>query len=155
MAKLSKKENLLIALKFLLFSISAGLIQAGSFALLTTLHTFSFMENPFWPRHLIALLLSVVWLFTFNRRFTFKSASNVPIAMLKTLAFYAVFTPLSTLGMDALTAGRPEWVGYAAEAGMMAANFFLEFVYQRFFVFGKSINTNTLAQKNEELESES
>jgi len=147
--KLTKKENLVIALKFLLFSASAGVIQAGSFALLTWLGAFSFMENPYWPRHLIALMLSVVWLFTFNRRFTFKSAANVPIAMLKTLAFYAVFTPLSTLAMNALTKGRPEWVSYAAEAGMMAANFFTEFVYQRFFVFGKSINTNELAKKKE------
>ena len=145
--KLSKKENILIGLKFLLFSASAGVIQFGSFTLLTALNTFSFMENPYWPRHLISLLLSVIWMFTFNRRFTFKSANNVPIAMLKTLAFYAVFTPLSTLCMNALTRGRPEWVSYAAEAGIMVINFFSEFVYQRFFVFGKSINTNELARK--------
>jgi len=149
-AKLTTKENILIGLKFLLFSASAGVIQFGSFTLLTALNTFSSMENPYWPRHLISLMLSVVWLFTFNRRFTFKSANNVPVAMLKTLAFYAVFTPLSTLCMNALTKGRPEWVGYVAEVGMMAANFFSEFVYQRFFVFGKSINTNSLAKKDRE-----
>jgi len=149
-AKLSKKENLIIGLKFLLFSISAGVIQAGSFALLTWLGAFSFMENPTWLRHLIALMLSVIWLFTFNRRFTFKSANNVPVAMLKTLAFYAVFTPLSTLCMNALTKGRPEWVSYVVEAGIMAVNFFSEFLYQRFFVFGKSINTNSLAKKDKE-----
>jgi len=148
--KLSKKENLIIGLKFLLFSASAGVIQASSFALMTSLGAFSFMENRSWLRHLIALMLSVVWLFTFNRRFTFKSANNVPIAMLKTLAFYAVFTPLSTLCMNALTRGRPEWVSYVVEVGIMAANFFSEFVYQRFFVFGKSINTNKLAKKKEE-----
>ena len=148
--KLSRKENLIIGLKFLLFSASAGVIQAGSFTLLTSLHAFSFMENPTWLRHLIALLLSVVWLFTFNRRYTFKSANNVPVAMLKTLAFYAVFTPLSTLCMNALTKGRPEWVGYVVEVGIMAANFISEFVYQRFFVFGKSINTNELARKKQE-----
>ena len=148
--KLSKRENIIIGLKFLLFSASAGVIQAGSFALLTSLGAFSFMENPSWLRHLIALTLSVVWLFTFNRRFTFKSANNVPIAMLKTLAFYAVFTPLSTLCMNALTRGRPEWVSYVVELGIMAANFFSEFVYQRFFVFGKSINTNKLARKSQD-----
>jgi len=145
--KLTRRENLIIGLKFLLFSVSAGVIQAGSFTLLTTLGTFSFMENPYWPRHLIALTLSVVWLFTFNRRFTFKSANNVPIAMLKTLAFYAVFIPLSALCMSVLTKDRPEWVSYVVEAGIMAVNFFSEFVYQRFFVFGKSINTNSLAKK--------
>ena len=146
--KLSKKENIIIALKFLLFSASAGVIQFGSFTLLTWLNAFSFMEKPASPRHLIALTLSVIWVFTFNRRFTFKSANNVPIAMLKTLAFYLIFTPLSTWWVGALTDGRPKWVGYVVEVGTMAVNFFTEFVYQRFFVFGKSINTNDLARKH-------
>ena len=149
-AKLTAKENLVTGVKFLLFSISAGVIQELSFILLTQLRTFAFMENPYWPRYIISLALSVVWNFTLNRRYTFKSANNVPVAMLKTLAFYAVFTPLSTLCMNALTRGRPEWVSYVVEVGIMAVNFFSEFLYQRFFVFGKSINTNALAKKGKE-----
>ena len=146
----SKKENIATGVKFLLFSISAGVIQELSFVLLTGLGSFSSMENPYWPRYLISLVLSVVWNFTFNRRFTFKSAGNVPVAMLKVLAFYAVFTPLSAWWGDALTRGRPEWVHYAVQVGTMGVNLVTEFLYQRFFVFGKSINTNKLAKKKEE-----
>jgi len=148
--KLSKKENLLTGVKFLLFSISAGVIQELSFILLTQLGTFPSLENPYWPRYLISLALSVVWNFTFNRRFTFKSASNIPVAMLKVLAFYAVFTPLSAWWGDALTNGRPNWVHYVVQIGTMGVNLVTEFLYQRFFVFGKSINTNELAKKAEE-----
>lgn len=79
-------------IKFALFSASAGLIEMGSFALLN-----EFTAWSYWPCYLIALVLSVVWNFTLNRKFTFKSAANVPIAMAKVLAYYAVFTPLSTL----------------------------------------------------------
>jgi putative flippase GtrA len=88
--KLTAKQNVLQALKFTLFSSSAGLIETVSFALLNELS-----GMPYWPSYLIALVLSVLWNFTFNRRFTFKSATNVPIAMLKVAGFYAVFTPLS------------------------------------------------------------
>ena len=101
----------------------------------------------YWPSYLISLILSVLWNFTFNRRFTFKSASNVPVAMLKVFAFYAVFTPLSTLLGDYLvkTAG---WNEYLVTALNMVINLILEFLYQRFFVFNKTIDTNDLAKKN-------
>ena len=78
--------------KFLGFSISAGLVEMGVFALLNELTSLSY-----WPCYLTALVLSVVWNFTLNRKFTFRSAANVPVAMLKALAYYAVFTPLTTL----------------------------------------------------------
>ena len=86
-----KKKETLRFIKFLLFSASAGLIEFGSFSLLSACTPW-----PYWPCYLIALTLSVLWNFTFNRRFTFQSAANVPVAMLKVLAYYAVFTPLST-----------------------------------------------------------
>ncbi|MCL2495485.1 MAG: GtrA family protein [Oscillospiraceae bacterium] len=151
-AKLTAKENLVTGVKFLLFSISAGLIQELSFILLTQLRTFAFMENPYWPRYIISLALSVIWNFTFNRRFTFKSATNVPIAMLKVLAYYVVFTPLSAWWGDALTLNRPDWVHYVVQFGTMLVNLVTEFLYQRFFVFGKSMNTNELAKKEKSSE---
>ena len=100
------KENNSIwqAIKFTLFSISAGIIQVSSFAILN-----EFVLPYYWPSYLISLLLSIIWNFTLNRRYTFQSAANVPIAMTKLLGFYAVFTPLST------------WLGNIAEqAGMIA-----------------------------------
>lgn len=87
-----KHKELLRTLKFVLFSISAGLIEIIAFSLLNELTGWSY-----WPCYLIALILSVLWNFTLNRRYTFQSASNVPVAMLKVFAFYCVFTPVSTI----------------------------------------------------------
>lgn len=122
-------REFLRAVKFTLFSISAGLIQMGSFALMNEL-----LQWPYWPCYLIALLLSVLWNFTLNRRFTFQSAANVPVAMLKVLAFYAVFTPLSTL-LGNYLAETLLWNEYLVTAINMVLNFVLEFLYQRYFVF--------------------
>lgn len=135
-----KKEELIRGFKFLLFSISAGLIEIGTFTLLNEL-----FDCTYWVSYLIGLTLSVVWNFTLNRKFTFKSAANVPIAMLKVLAYYVVFTPLSTLLEKYLTGIG--WNEYLVTAINMVINFVTEFIYQRFFVFGKSINTIGEANK--------
>ena len=130
-------------IKFALFSASAGLIEIGSFALFNEV-----MHWPYWLSYLVALVLSVVWNFTLNRKFTFKSAANVPIAMLKVALFYAVFTPLSTL-LEHLLAGNLGWNEYLVTAINMGLNFVTEFLYQRFFVFGSSIDTQEGAKKEE------
>ena len=122
-------------IKFALFSASAGLIEMGSFALLN-----EFTAWSYWPCYLNALVLSVVWNFTLNRKFTFKSAANVPIAMAKVLAYYAVFTPLSTL-LGEYLAGTLGWNEYLVTVINMLLNFGTEFLYQRTFVFGKSLDT--------------
>jgi len=88
------KKGLGQALKYALFSISAGIIQAISFALLSQV-LFSRRTDLFWLFHIVALVLSVLWNFTLNRKFTFGSSNNVPIAMLQVAAFYVVFTPVS------------------------------------------------------------
>ncbi len=129
------------AVKFLLFSISAGLIQIGSFALMNEL-----LHWPYWICYLVALVLSVLWNFTLNRKFTFRSAANVPIAMLKVAAYYAVFTPLSTLLEHVLTDSLL-WNEYLVTGINMALNFATEFLYQRFFIFGKTIDTNKTKEK--------
>ena len=131
----NKKKELWRAVKFTLFSISAGLIEIGSFTLLT-----EFTNWSYWPRYLTALLLSVLWNFTLNRKFTFQSAANVPVAMLKVLAYYAVFTPLTTIGGNYLTETLG-WNDYLVTGLNMVLNFVTEFLYQRFFVFGKSLDT--------------
>ncbi len=139
------KESLWQSLKFLLFSISAGVIQIISFTLLS-LFVFKDSENLFGWSHLIALLLSVIWNFTFNREFTFKSASNVNIAMLKVAAFYAVFTPATIFGGQALT--NVGWNPFLVEALTMVLNFVLEFLYCKYFVYRNSMNTNKRAKKD-------
>ncbi len=122
-------------LKFAFFSVSAGLIELGAFTLLNEV-----FHLPYWVSYLVALVLSVLWNFTLNRRYTFKSAANVPVAMLKVAAFYAVFTPLSTALEHWLTATLG-WNEYLATGLNMLLNFVTEFLYQRFFVFGKSLDT--------------
>ena len=114
------------ALKFTLFSISAGIIQIGSFSILEI-----FIQD-YWIPYLISLVLSILWNFTLNRRYTFQSAANVPIAMAKVFGFYLVFTPLST------------WLGNLAEGRgvndfviliiTMLCNFVLEFLFCKFVV---------------------
>ena len=136
-----KKKELLRMVKFTLFSISAGAVELISFTLLNELTRWSY-----WPCYLIALVASVLWNFTLNRNFTFQSAGNVPVAMLKVAAFYAVFTPASTCLGNFLAEGLG-WNEYLVTVLNMLLNFVLEYLYQRFFVFGKTIDTKQAATK--------
>ena len=122
-------------IKFALFSISAGLIQILSFTLMNEV-----FHWKYWICYLVALVLSVLWNFTLNRKYTFRSAANVPIAMLKVAAYYAVFTPLSTILGDYLVE-TAVWNEYVVTAVNMLLNFVTEYLYQRFIVFGNSIDT--------------
>lgn len=139
-------------IKFALFSASAGIIQLGSFTLMNEVllkldfiqnamqnnPTFGkIMENEYGPIYLIALLLSVIWNFTFNRKFTFKSANNIPIAMLKVLGYYAVFTPISTILGNFFTAKYASVgaIEYIVLAITMITNMLTEFVFDKFVVF--------------------
>lgn len=144
-----KKKEFLRGLKFMLFSMSAGLIQMGSFALMNEL-----LHWPYWVSYLIALVLSVLWNFTLNRKFTFKSANNVPKAMLLVAAYYAVFTPLSTLLEKYLTE-TCGWNEYLVTFINMFINLVTEFLFDRFVVFRDSIDTNNIAQKDNEKEIDS
>lgn len=141
-----RKKDLMRALKFFLFSVSAGVVQILSFTLLNEVIFVNGGEVGYWLSYLIALVLSVVWNFTFNRRFTFKSAANVPIAMLLVFAFYAVFAPLSTL-LEWYLCDLQGWNEYLVLAINMVMNFVLEFLYQRYVVFRKTLDTNNLATK--------
>ena len=143
----NQKKELLRSLKFVLFSISAGIIEIVSFTVLTEL-----TPLPYWPRYLIALVLSVVWNVTLNRRFTFRAANNVPVAMLKVAAYYAVFTPLTTLLGDYLTE-TAGWNDYLVTALNMVLNFVTEYLFDTFVVFRGAIDTNDLAQKEAARES--
>ena len=127
---MNEKKNLLRLLKFGLFSASAGIIQIGSFTLFNEVFHWSY-----WAAYLPSLVLSVLWNFTFNRRYTFRSDANIPRAMALVFLFYVVFTPLSTLGGNALTdAGWNEYL-------------VLALTMQRLVVYRKQIDTNDLAKK--------
>ena len=131
----SKKKNLLQAVKFTLFSASAGIIQIASFAII------EIFIQTYWIPYLTSLVLSILWNFTLNRRYTFKSAANVPVAMALVALFYLVFTPLSTWWTAVLTSQNVGWNEYLVLALTMIVNFVTEYLYDRYVVFGKSIDT--------------
>jgi putative flippase GtrA len=131
-----RKKELLRTLKFVGFSISAGVIQVLSFTLMEEL-----LHWDHWVAYLISLTLSVLWNFTLNRKFTFQSAGNVPIAMLQVALFYVVFTPLSTWWTAVLTGEGFLWNEYLVLALTMVVNFATEYLFQRFVVFRKTLDT--------------
>ena len=122
-------------IKFTLFSLSAGLIEIGSFTLLNEL-----FKLPYWPCYLTALVLSVIWNFTLNRNFTFKSASNVKAAMFKVFVYYLIFTPITTILGNYLVE-HLMWNEYLVTGLNMVLNLVTEFLYQRYFVFKNSLDT--------------
>ena len=129
-----KNKSLMQMIKFTLFSVSAGIIQIVTFTVFNEVFRWIY-----WPAYLTSLVLSIIWNFTFNRRYTFKSAANIPVAMAKLFGFYAVFTPLST------------WLGHLAEKiGIndyiililtMLSNFVLEFLFCKLVVYKNQENT--------------
>lgn len=157
--KMSKKDNVLQALKFVCFSASAGLIQVVSFTVLNMIFekvpatnevTQLLFRSEYGVQYLVALILSVIWNFTFNRKFTFKSATNIPKAMLKVFGYYCIFTPLSTwlgsLAIERLGWGG-DWHEYIVLGITMITNMVTEFLFCRFVVYKDSMNTNDIAQK--------
>ncbi len=124
------KNTIWQAVKYGLFSLSAGLIQAGSFVLL---YNVLLQEKWYSFCYILSLALSVLWNFTLNRKFTFQSANNVPLAMLQVACFYLVFTPLSAWAGQALESAG--WNGNLVQLLTMAANFILEFLYFKWVVF--------------------
>ena len=139
--KLTPKETAVQVAKFVAFSMGAGIIQTVTFTLLNEL-----AHLNYWVSYLTALILSVLYNFTVNRRYTFKSATNVPKAMLKVAFYYLIFTPVSTiLGQMAETAGVNEYIVLAVT---MLCNMATEFLVCRFWVFKDSINTNDIAEKD-------
>ena len=131
---MTKKQQVWQAVKFALFSASAGIIEVASFALFNELFRWQY-----WPAYLTALVLSVLWNFTLNRRYTFQSAANIPVAMAKVFGFYLVFTPLSTwLGHLPEGSGVNEYIVLAVT---MLSNFVLEYLFCKFVVYRGQENT--------------
>lgn len=150
-----KNKDRIRIIKFVLFSISAGVIEITVFTLLNELVTWPNMESSadYGPNYFIALICSIIWNFTFNRKFTFKSVENVPRAMAKIFAYYCIFVPASIWWGVSLT----ERVGineYLVLGLTMLANLFTEYLVQRYFVYGKSLDTNERARKDKIKENE-
>ena len=129
-----KKEDLLQSIKFTLFSVSAGIIQISTFAIFNDL-----IKIGWWPSYVLSLILSIIWNFTLNRKFTFKSASNIPSAMFKVFIYYLVFTPVTTILGNYLT-GTLHFNDYLVTGMNMLINLITEFLYQKYYVFKDSLD---------------
>ena len=129
------KEQLIQMLKFTGFSLSAGVIQLVSDGILCDWTGWL----PWWPAYLISVLLSVIWNFTFNRKFTFRAANNVPVAMGLVVLYYCAFIPLSVFGGDAIAARLPANFGLLVTFMMMLVNFVTEFIWDKFVVFNDKV----------------
>lgn len=150
-----KKKNLLQAVKFALFSVSAGIIQIGTYTLF-----YEVLRWAPWLAYLVSLILSVLWNFTFNRKYTFRSNADLKRCMLLVALYYLVFTPLSTWWTAALTgenpftgaaaSGTPVLNNYVVEIGTMLINFVTEFLFQKLVVYRGQTDTNDAARKERE-----
>lgn len=143
-----KNKEVVRTIKFVIVSASAGLIEMGVFALMT-----EFTNLRYWPCYLTALICSVLWCFTINRRYTFQSAKNVPKAMAQVFAFYLVFTPATTILGDYL-AEQLLWNDYIVTGINMALNLSLEYLYDTFVVYRDSMDNNDVAARKAAKEAE-
>lgn len=139
----SRKE-IIRAIKFALVSASAGIVEIGVFTVMN-----EFTGLKYWPCYLTALVASVVWCFTINRRYTFKSTKNVPRAMAMVFAFYLVFTPATTI-LGNYLAETLHWNEYLVTGINMALNLSLEYLYDTFIVYRGEMDNNDIAAKDRE-----
>lgn len=142
----NNKREIIRAVKFVLISISAGIVEIAVFALLN-----EFTGLKYWPCYLTALIASVLWNFTINRRYTFKSAKNVPRAMAMVFAFYLVFTPATTV-LGNYLAETLHWNEYLVTGINMALNLTLEYLYDTFVVYRGDMDNNDIAEKEKQKE---
>ena len=146
--QLTRVQEIIKLLTFVGCEASAALVQIGVYTLLDVTTGWTY-----WQKYLPALIASVLWSFTANRKFTFKSVSNIPLAMLKVTIYYTIFTPVSTWWGDALAAQHwvisPQAQGYVILIGTMLVNFVTEFCVYRFWVYPHSINSSAAGQREQ------
>lgn len=141
--KLTPKQTVMQIVKFVFFSMGSGIIQTVIFTLLNEV-----VKLDYWSSYLPAIILSVLYGFTVNRRYTFKSANNVPVAMAKLAFYYVIFIPTATyLGDLAESAGVNEYIVLVVT---MLSNLTTAFLVNRFWIYRNSMNTNKLAEKEKE-----
>lgn len=136
-----KNTEIVRSLKFVIVSISAGIVEIGVFTFMN-----EFTHLKYWPCYLTALICSVLWCFTINRRYTFRSTKNVPKAMMMVFAFYLVFTPATTV-LGNYLAEDLLWNEYLVTGINMALNLSLEYLYDTFIVYKNDMDNNDVANK--------
>ncbi len=140
--KPSKKQQFFQFIKFTLFSASAGAIQLLS---TTILHQWTgWLLDYYWLAYIIGLTLSVIWNFTFNRKFTFKAANNIPLAMTLVIIYNCIIVVPLALGGDALVNLWGEQWGILVTAISLLINFITEFFWDKYIVFNQKVTDKIL-----------
>lgn len=166
-AKKEKRKGVMQFVKYALCAASAGIIQLALFSILqaaipATDKTIRFIvediELVAFIATTVALCASIIWNFTFNRKFTFKDAGNVPKAMVLAFLFYVPFYPFQTwyvctIKKLLLEHMNEDLAGIIAEGTVMIINFALEFMWQKFVVFRKKKEDVIEEEKTLEIES--
>lgn len=143
------------AVKYFLCMCSAGLIEMITYYIFLAVlpidpkATIYFLDpvplsKLVFVSECLSLGLSIIWNFTFNRKFTFKSAKNVPVAMALAFLFYVPFFPFAAWYVPKLTralASLGGFGGFLAKGTKMILNGVLEFCWQKFVIYRKSANT--------------
>ena len=154
--KKAKLQERLQPLKYFLCAASAGIIQFVSALVIkiilnkfidenAEIHFITNLKETTFIADTIGLGLSIIWNFTLNRKFTFKDAGNVPLAMALAFLFYVPFYPFQIWYIDTIekaiiasTGGKLEVLPFiVAQGTCMVYNFILEFCWQKFVVFRK------------------
>lgn len=158
--KINKKE-LWRTLKYALIAVSAGVIQFAASTVLKIILDLTGLngqrmvfitdtETTAFISETVGLVLSVLWNCTFNRKYTFKAANNVPVAICLALVFYVPFYPFQIWYMATVQNGLANigiWGFIVSLITCMIINGVLEFLWQRFVVFRGSVDTNDSAKK--------
>ena len=146
-AKKDRKE-LFRAIKFAIVSMSAGIVELGTFTLMNEL-----TNLKYWPCYLTALIASIIWCYTINRRYTFKSGKPIPVVLAYAAAFYAVFTPATTI-LGNYLAETLLWNEYLVTIINMTLNLVTEYLYDTYVVYRNNMDNNSIAQKQAQKEAE-
>lgn len=170
--KAARKKKAKRFLKYAIIAISGGLIQLTAYIILSDAIKLDkhvsfdaiYQKQPWLTEifydpdtgktyglsYFIAVSLSVIWNFTFNRKYTFKSASNVPKAMLLFVLYYAFSIPFNCWAIVQLN----KLVVFPLSDKViliciMLANGLPAFFYQRYVVFGRSLDTKHKKKKRQ------
>ena len=140
--KPTKKQQFWQFLKFTFFMASAGIIQLLS---TTILHQWTgWLKDYYWLAYVIGLTLSVVWSFTFNRKFTFKAANNIPVAMILVVIYNClIVVPLAWGGDELVKLWGTDW-GIVVTVITLLINFITEFIWDKFIVFNAKVTEKIL-----------
>lgn len=116
---------------FLYFSLGAGVIKLVSFLLLSLID--SGHGAVLVLAEIVSVVLSGLFNFTWNRKFTFRSTNNIVPGMFLYGLYSLIATPAVASFIVDLT--RRGWADWLAKAMKMALHFILDSLYCKFVIF--------------------